>query len=81
MKRPPYPRALAAVAIVCTGIIGIAGQQETQKAAEKAAENATLKKQAAAEIERICALRGAEREAALKKFKDESGYELYCAKQ
>jgi hypothetical protein len=44
----------------------------------KAAENAAIKKQAAAEITRICALHGAEREAELQKFKAVSGMELYC---
>jgi hypothetical protein len=50
-----------------------------QSAAQrKAAENATVNKQAGDEMTRICALRGAEREAELKKLKAASGLDLYC---
>lgn len=45
----------------------------------RAAENAEVRKQAAEEIERICALRGAEREAELERLKKESGMVLYCS--
>lgn len=47
----------------------------------KTTENAQIKKQAAREIDRICALQGAEREAALEKFRQESGFDLYCSDQ
>jgi hypothetical protein len=39
---------------------------------------AGLVAQVAQEIERICALHGAEREAALKKLNAASGMDLYC---
>jgi hypothetical protein len=47
-------------------------------AERRAAENARIEKQAAAEINRICALPEAERAAELKKIKDQSGMVLYC---
>jgi hypothetical protein len=47
-----------------------AQQQETK--------NPEINKQAAAEINRICALPDAEREAELKKIKEQSGVVLYC---
>jgi outer membrane biogenesis lipoprotein LolB len=50
----------------------------TTAAERRAAENARIEKQAAAEINRICALPEAEREAELKKIKDQSGMVLYC---
>jgi len=61
--------ALIALAALC------ACQTSTQK---QAAYNAELNRQAAKEIERICALHGDERAAELKKVKDQSGLELYC---
>jgi len=50
----------------------------TTPAQRQAAENARVEKQAAQEINRICALPEAEREAELKKIKDQSGMVLYC---
>jgi hypothetical protein len=44
----------------------------------QAAENAARDEHMAQEIERICALHGTEREAALKKLKAASGLDLYC---
>ena len=44
----------------------------------QAAENAARDEQVAQEIERICALHGAKREAALKELKGASGMDLYC---
>jgi hypothetical protein len=49
-------------------------------AQRKAAERAAFKKEVAAEVERICALPEHDRGAELKKVKEESGLELYCAK-
>lgn len=46
-----------------------------------AAENAATKKSIGAEIDRICALSESERQEALDKLKNESGYELQCARQ
>jgi hypothetical protein len=46
----------------------------------KDAERSAVRKEVAAEVERICALPEREREAELKKVKDESGLDLYCAK-
>jgi hypothetical protein len=61
------PAALDAVPSAC----------ETE-AQPKAQENARVEKRAAAEINRICALPDDEREAELKKIKDQSGMVLYC---
>jgi len=60
-------------------IFAIAGCGAQQH--RKAAESAAIKKQAADEIRRICALHGAEREAELKKLRAASGMELYCARE
>ena len=46
----------------------------------RAAENQEINRHAAQEIERICALHGAARDAELKKLKQQSGFELYCPK-
>jgi hypothetical protein len=53
----------------------------TTDAQRRATENTEIKSQAAQEIDRICSLPPAEREAALEKLKEESGLELQCAKQ
>jgi hypothetical protein len=45
---------------------------------KKAAQDAAVQKRAATEIERICSLPEAEREARIQKIKDESGMVLYC---
>jgi len=58
-------------------ILAIAGCGAQQH--RKATASAAIKKQAADEITRICALHGAEREAELKKLKAASGMDLYCA--
>lgn len=46
----------------------------------KAAEYERINQQAAAEVARICALHDADREAELKRLKEQSGMELYCPK-
>jgi hypothetical protein len=50
---------------------------ETEKD-RKAAANARIEKEAAKEINRICALPDDQREAELKKIKEQSGMVLYC---
>ena len=47
-------------------------------AERQAAENARIQKQAAKEINRICALPMEQREAELEKIKEQSGMVLYC---
>jgi hypothetical protein len=59
--------ALAAAALGCT-----------TPAERQAAENSRVEKQAAKEINRICALPDAQREAELRKIKEQSGTTLYC---
>jgi hypothetical protein len=46
----------------------------------KAAENERINQQAATEVARICVLPAAEREAELKKLKEQSGMQVYCPK-
>jgi hypothetical protein len=59
--------------------LALAALASCETAAERrAAENARIEKQAAAEINRICALPEAERAVELKKIKDQSGMVLYC---
>ena len=69
---PAVGTTVAGVAIVLA-LLGC-----TTPAQRQAAENARVEKQAAQEINRICALPEAEREAELKKIKDQSGMVLYC---
>jgi hypothetical protein len=59
------------------GALGILSACQTP-GQKKAAERAAINQQAGAEITRICALQGAEREAELKKLKAASGMDLYC---
>ena len=67
-------------ALVAVGIsVGLLMLAACQTPAEhQAAKNAEINKQAAAEINRICALPDAQREAELKKVKEQSGVVLYC---
>jgi nitrous oxide reductase accessory protein NosL len=44
----------------------------------KAQENAAIRKQAAREIERICALPEPDRQAEIEKIKEQSGMVIYC---
>jgi hypothetical protein len=64
------------LATVCTQMLALGGS--TTPMERQAVENAARDEQVAREIERICALHGAEREAALKEFKAPSGMDLYC---
>jgi hypothetical protein len=65
------------ILMIPLAILAFAGCEAPQQ--RNAAEKVAIKKQAAAEIARICALHGAEREAELKKLKDVSGMDLYCS--
>ena len=50
-------------------------------AERQAAQRARTEKQAAAEIDRICALPAEQRVAELKKIQEQSGVVLYCGSQ
>jgi outer membrane biogenesis lipoprotein LolB len=50
----------------------------TTPAQRKAAEDADVRKQATQKIKRICSLPEAEREAELKRIKDQSGVVIIC---
>ncbi len=52
----------------------------TTEADKRAEQRARIDKQAAAEINRICALPEDQREAELKKIKEQSGVVLFCGK-
>jgi hypothetical protein len=65
----------AAVALAVLSTVVAACQTEAPRKAE---DNASVEKRAAAEINRICALPDDQREAELKKIKDQSGMVLYC---
>jgi hypothetical protein len=58
------------------GLVVLAGCATAEQ--QKAEKNAVIQKRAATEIERICALPEAEREAQIQKIKDQSGMVLYC---
>jgi hypothetical protein len=57
-------------------LLALAGCQTPSE--QQAAKNAEINKQAAAEINRICALPDVERDLELKKIKEQSGVVLYC---
>jgi hypothetical protein len=69
--------ALAALAAAPLRVVACILAAYTTPAERRAAENARIKKQAVGEITRICALPEAEREAELKKIKDQLGMVLY----
>jgi hypothetical protein len=64
------------LATICTQTLALGGCTTPKE--RQAAENAARNEQVAQEIEGICALHGAEREAALKELKAASGMDLYC---
>jgi len=70
------PSGLAVIATLAIALSLLAGCETP--AERKAAENARIEKAAAKEINRICALPEEQREAELKKIKDQSGMVLYC---
>jgi hypothetical protein len=53
----------------------------TTPAQRRAAENAAIKKEAATEIKRICSLPEDERQAQLKRLKDEQGVVISCGRE
>jgi hypothetical protein len=77
VKAPPSSLVRAAwtagLAVTLTAALGCTSPAERQ-----AAENARVEKQAAKEINRICALPDAQRDAELKRIKEQSGMVLYC---
>ena len=66
-------RVLLWVAVVLPFIASC--QTEAQRKAE---ENTRVEKQAAKEINRICALTQAQRETEVKRIKEQTGVVLYC---
>ena len=79
MSKPRCQTRLGEALAACAALLLLTSISACQTPAQKqAARNAEVNRQAAREIERICALHGEEREAELKKIKDQSGLELYC---
>jgi hypothetical protein len=68
---------LAATAVTGLAVLGAVTACETG-AERQAARNAEINRKATAEITRICALPEDQREAELKKIRDQSGMVLYC---
>ena len=66
-----HPTVLVLASLIVLSACSSSGQR-------RPAENAAVQKQAAQEIARICSLSEADREAAIKKVKDESGMVIYC---
>jgi hypothetical protein len=66
-------------AVAATAMLLLLGACESPEQ-RQAAQHAQTREQAAAEIDRICALPAEQREAELKKIERESGVMLYCAK-
>ena len=72
-------RRVRTTALRCAlGLVLILSSACQTPAQKQAAQNAEVNRQAAKEIERICALHGEERAAELKKIRDQSGLELFC---
>lgn len=69
----PMPVPILAALVLLSGC--------TTEAQRRAAENAAIRKQAAQEINRICALPQPEREAELERIKTESGMVVHCGKE
>jgi hypothetical protein len=67
----------AAMVAECALALALAGGCSTP-AEHQSARNARIDKEAAQEINRICSLPDAQREAELKRIKDQSGMVLYC---
>ncbi len=63
-------------AVLVIAVVLVAGCETP--AERLARENARIEKQAAKEINRICSLPEDQREAELKKIKEQSGMVLYC---
>jgi len=85
VRKPPHIKSASLypahgyVAICAMGtLLSLSGCSTPQ--GRRAAETEEINRHAAQEIERICALHGAAREAELKKLKEQSGFELYCPK-
>ncbi len=76
-ERPATPTAIASLVAFVALALGALAACETP-AERQAARNAEINRKAAAEINRICALPEDQREAELKKIKDQSGMVLYC---
>ncbi len=70
-------RRFVCLAVAGTALLGILAACETP-AQRQARENARIVKEGDKEIKRICALPEDQREAELKKIKEESGMVLYC---
>jgi hypothetical protein len=71
--------AMRAVAILMlTGVMTVSACATPSQ--RKTAENDAIQKKAAQEISRICSLPEPERDAELKKLREESGMVLYCGK-
>jgi hypothetical protein len=64
---------------VVLGVLVAAAAGCQTAAQRKAAEATVMRKRAVDEIDRVCALHGAERQAELDKIKAESGMELFCS--
>ena len=80
IKSASLYQAYVYVAICAMGtLLSLSGCSTPQ--GRRSAETEEINRQAAEEIERICALHGAAREAELKKLKQQSGFELYCPKE
>lgn len=80
--RPPFSRGsdVAPAKVILLSFLMLAACT-TAEQQQRAAENAEIKREAADEIDRICALKSPEREAAIEELRRESGYELHCAKK
>jgi len=76
MGSRPFRWVTVAGAVVLLGALSACDTP----AERQARENARIVRQGDKEIKRICALPEDQREAELKKIKDESGMELYCGK-
>ena len=77
MRLPAGQVAFVRVHAVCMGVLFLGTIAGCETPAQKE-RKATLNRPAAEEMTRICALRGEERVAELKKLKEQTGLELFC---
>jgi ABC-type Fe3+-hydroxamate transport system substrate-binding protein len=65
--------------ILMIGIFSLLAACVSATSQHKADENAAVQKEAAQEIQRVCALPESERESEIRKVKDQSGFVIVCS--
>lgn len=77
LRLPPGQVSFSRVRALCVVVLVFCSVSACETEAQRA-RNAELQRPAAQEMNRICALRGDERAAELRKLKEQTGLELFC---